>query len=56
MRILYYGACWPTNIGNAFIDYGSIYTIRTAVPNAKVFFACVLPRWFFKVNREIMDK
>lgn len=56
MNILYYGACWPTNIGNAFIDYGSIYTIKTAVPDAKVYFASELPRWFFKVNRENMDK
>ena len=56
MKILYYGACWPTNIGNAFIDYGSIYTIKTAVPEAKVYFASELPRWFFKFNRENMDK
>lgn len=56
MRILYYGACWPTNIGNAFIDYGSIYTIRTAMPDAKIFFASELPRWFFKAKRENIDK
>lgn len=56
MKILYYDACWPTNIGNAFIDYGSIYTIKTAIPDAKVFFASELPRWFFKVNQENMDK
>jgi len=55
MKILYYGACWPTNIGNAFIDYGSIYTIKTAVPTAKVYFASELPKWFFKINQKNMD-
>ena len=56
MNILYYGACWPTNIGNAFIDYGSIYTIKAAASGAKVYFASELPRWLHKVNREDMDK
>lgn len=56
MRIAYYGACYPTNIGNAFIDYGSIYTIKTAVPDAKVFYASELPRWIFKTNRSDMDR
>jgi hypothetical protein len=56
IKILYYGACWPTNIGNAFIDYGSIYTIKTAAPEAKVFFASELPRWLYKIHREDMDK
>jgi len=48
MKILYYGGCWPTNIGNAFIDYGSIHTIKTAVPEGTVHFASELPRWLFK--------
>jgi len=55
MDILYYGACWYTNIGNAFIDYGSIYTIKSAVPNAKVHFASELPRWFYYANKESMN-
>ena len=48
MNILYYGGCWPTNIGNAFIDYGSICTIKTAVPEATVHFASELPRWLHR--------
>jgi len=56
MNILYYGACWPTNVGNAFIDHGSIYTLKTAVPEATVYFASELPRWLYKVNEEDMDK
>jgi hypothetical protein len=56
MRILYYGACWPTNIGNAFIDYGSLYTIKAASPKAIVHFASELPRWFFKNAHYNMQK
>jgi hypothetical protein len=37
-KILYRGGFWATNIGNAFIDYGSIYTIREAVPDAVIYF------------------
>ena len=54
-KILYYGACWPTNIGNAFIDYGSIWTIKNAFPNAKVYFASELPRWLLNANGKKMD-
>jgi hypothetical protein len=56
MNIVYYGACWPTNIGNAFIDYGSLYMIRTAAPFAETHFASELPRWLFYVNRAVMDR
>lgn len=55
MNIVYYGACWPTNIGNAFIDYGSIYTIKKAMPNSKVFFASELPRWLLGATGKDMD-
>lgn len=56
MKILYYGACWPTNIGNAFIDYGSIHSIKFAVPGANVFFASELPRWLCRANNGDMDE
>ena len=55
LKILYYGGCWETNIGNAFLDYGSLYTIKTAVPDAAVYFASELARWFYKVNGHSMD-
>jgi len=47
IRILYYGAGWPTNIGNAFIDLGAMAILHAAVPNAHVTFASEMPRWFF---------
>jgi hypothetical protein len=48
LNILYYGAGWPTNIGNAFIDLGSMELIRTAIPDSNIFFASEMPRWFFE--------
>ena len=47
IRILYYGAGWPTNIGNAFIDLGAMAVLRAAAPNAQIAFASEMPRWFF---------
>jgi hypothetical protein len=47
MKILYYGAGWPTNIGNAFIDLGAMALLKEADPNATVGFASEMPRWFF---------
>ncbi len=55
MNILFYGGAWPTNIGNAFIDYGSQYSLRTAFPNANIYFASELPRWFFKMHDKQLD-
>lgn len=46
-RILYYGAGWPTNVGNAFIDMGAMATLQIAFPNATIGFASEMPRWFF---------
>jgi len=31
MSVLYYGSCWPTNIGNSFVNLGAIYSLRTAL-------------------------
>lgn len=45
---MYYGAGWPTNIGNAFIDLGAMAVLHTAAPNARIAFASEMPRWFFE--------
>ena len=39
MNILYYGAGWPTNIGNAFIDLGAMACLKEAFPEANIAFA-----------------
>ncbi len=48
LRILYYGAGWPTNIGNGFIDFGAQAILRLAAPGAQIAFASEMPRWFFR--------
>ena len=52
MRITYYASGWPINIGNAFIDYGSVHALKTAMPTATVFYASELPKWLFWVNHK----
>jgi hypothetical protein len=31
LRILFWGSCWPTNIGNAFVNLGAIYSLKKAL-------------------------
>ena len=45
MKIAYYDSGWPLAIGNAFLDYGSVYAIKQAVPQVDIFYASELPRW-----------
>lgn len=44
MNIVHYGGNWPNNIGNAFIDYGSMASIKDAVPTASVLMASKFPQ------------
>lgn len=55
LRIVYYGGAWPTNIGNAFIDIGSIHSLKLAVQEAKVYHASQLPRWMHSGRPINMD-
>lgn len=52
IKILYYGAGWPTNIGNAFIDLGALELLKKAIPNSQIFFSSEMPRWFFSYGME----
>lgn len=52
LKILYYGAGWPTNIGNAFIDLGAMALLRSAIPEATFAFASEMPRWFFSHRQQ----
>ncbi|MGD0577096.1 MAG: polysaccharide pyruvyl transferase family protein [Candidatus Staskawiczbacteria bacterium] len=51
-HITYLGGVWPTNIGNAFIDLGSMYLLKKACPEAAVHFSSEFPQWFFYSNRK----
>lgn len=35
-KILYYGSCWPTNIGNAFVNLGAINALSAALGESGV--------------------
>jgi hypothetical protein len=36
IRILFYGSCWPTNIGNAFVNHGAIKALKQACGSAAI--------------------
>ena len=45
ITVLHNGGGWTTNIGNAFLDYGSMESIRQAHLDADVHLTSVLNRW-----------
>ena len=47
LRILHCGGGWPTNIGNAFIDFGIQYLIKETIPNSEVYFASNAMNWVY---------
>lgn len=44
--ILQYGGGWPDSIGNAFIDFGSMYALKKAVEESNVMLSSNFPRSF----------
>lgn len=56
LRILYYGAGWPTNIGNAFLDLGAMELLREAAPEARIGFASEMPRFFLQRRRRWKER
>ena len=48
---IYYGGCWPTNIGNAFIDLGSLHSLKLAFPDDCVVFASEFNKSFFNSHK-----
>lgn len=45
ITVLHNGGGWITNIGNAFLDLGSMESIREACPEADIHLTSVLNRW-----------
>lgn len=43
IKFLQCGGGWATNIGNAFIDYGIRYIIKTTFPNSDIYFTSNTP-------------
>jgi hypothetical protein len=51
IRVLYYGSCWPTNIGNSFVNLGAIYSLKAALNDrGKVFHFGGMSSYLFSVN------
>lgn len=51
LRITYLSDGWSLNTGNAFLDWGSIQSLRLAHPDATIHFTSVTPKWFFQVSK-----
>ncbi|OYT59199.1 hypothetical protein B6U81_06505, partial [Thermoplasmatales archaeon ex4484_30] len=45
VAILHNGGGWITNIGNAFLDYGTMAFIRQVYPDSEIYLTSVLNRW-----------
>jgi hypothetical protein len=45
ITIVHHGGGWISNIGNAFIDYGSMYSLKQAAPDADVHLTSSFGRW-----------
>jgi len=56
INIVYLGGGWPTNIGNAFIDKGSLCSLKLANPNASIYFASEMPQWFYYFSNKNYSK
>lgn len=50
MNVLLINGCWTPNIGNAFVNLGMEGLIRTAFPDAEIFYSSnINNRWFYAV-------
>lgn len=47
IKITYLGGAWPTNIGNAFIDMGSMQLLKESSSGSVVYFTSEFPQWLF---------
>ncbi len=48
IRVLFNGSCWPTNIGNAFVNLGAIHSLKSALgKDGNVFHVGGMPAYLF---------
>jgi len=53
IKILYYGGCWPTNIGNAFVNLGAVHLLRKATENrVQIFFWSGMSGYLFAIYKK----
>lgn len=51
IKALYYGSCWPTNIGNSFVDLGGIQTIKSATNNENICHIGAMSSYLFSTHK-----
>lgn len=48
MKITFFNTYWPLNIGNAFIDLGSVQSVKSAMPSSTIYTISNYPRALFE--------
>lgn len=57
ITVLHNGGGWITNIGNAFLDFGSMQSIKEACPDADTHLTSVLNRWVsYHMNKGLIGR
>ena len=46
LRIIYYGNCWMTNLGEAFIDIGAMELLKQALPDSEIIFLTPMSKYY----------
>ncbi|MBQ5850409.1 MAG: hypothetical protein IIW54_06310, partial [Lachnospiraceae bacterium] len=54
MNILYYNNCWFTNVGEAFIDIGSMELIRKVFKGSKIINISNMSHWY--ITKKMNEK
>jgi hypothetical protein len=56
IKVLFNGSCWPTNIGNAFVNLGTIYSLSSALKqNGRVFHAGGMSSYLFNARGKLLN-
>jgi len=51
LKIAYYGNCWMTNLGEAFIDIGAMELLKQALPESDVIFVTPMSHYYNNAMR-----
>jgi len=51
LRIAYYGNCWMTNLGEAFIDIGAMELLKQALPESDIIFVTPMSHYYNNAMR-----
>lgn len=51
LKIAYYGNCWMTNLGEAFIDIGALELLKQALPESNIIFVTPMSHYYNNAMR-----